>query len=439
MTESIWRRSLRILVLVLLLLLSGILAWLLFSGSLYRTAIRVLEAGNADQEQRLAAYTAAEEQKAGEIGALRESGLEKDRQIEALTEASGEKDRQIAALTAQGEELRAELTALRIQFAAASAPLDYQEALRREAPQAALRSLVIPSSPDQSEERKRALLRPLLETACLESDTAHSREGRPCFQIRSAEGQLLGSVAFESRGTDEEGIPVWAAAEEQFDFTGCFKTVSLTLPPDYALYLGDQLLGPEWIRESGIGYAGFAAAAEDFEGLPTQVRYETPPFLGDPGLRILDEKGRELSADELREEVFLDRCPEDVKAQIEAFLPGFVDLYVHFSADIRDSAYYYYSRLSPLVLQPDSPLFLRMRAAFEGFGYSGARGAEVQSVTLHYVTELGGGRYAANLSYVTLITGHSSSFDPVEDELRILLILRQTEDGQLLAEALYFL
>ena len=142
--------------------------------------------------------------------------------------------------------------------------------------------------------------------------------------------------------------------------------------------------------------------------------------------------------EELREEVFLDRCPQDVREQIEAFLPGFLDLYVHFSADIRDSASYYYSRLSPLVL-PDSPLYSRMRAAFEGFGYSGARGAELQDVTLHYAADLGGGRYAANLSYVTLITGHSGAYPPVEDELRILLILRQTETGQLLAEALYFL
>ena len=439
MTESIWRKSLRILVLVLLLLLSGILAWLLFSGSLYRTAIRALEAGNADQRQRMAAYHAWQEQKDGEIAALRASDLEKEQEWEALTEASGEKDRQIAALTAESEERSAELTALRIRFSAASAPLNYQEALRQNPPEAALRALVLPSSPDQSEERKRAMLRPLLESACLLADAEQSREDRPCFQIRSAEGQLLGSVAFESRQRDEEGIPLWTVAEEQFDFSRCFRTTSLLLPSDYSVALGDQLLGPEWIRESDVGYASFAAAAEDFEGLPSLVRYETPPFLGEPALHVYNEQGQELPLEQLREEVFLDRCPEELRAQIEEFLPGFLDLYVRFSADIKDSAYYYYSRLSPMVVQPDSPLFLRMRAAFEGFGYSGARGAELQSVTLHYVADLGGGRYAANLSYVTLITGYSGAYPPMEDELRILLILRHTEDGQLLAEALYFL
>ena len=228
-------------------------------------------------------------------------------------------------------------------------------------------------------------------------------------------------------------------AGEQFDFSGCFRTASLLLPPDYSVSLGGRLLGPEWIRETDVGYASFAAAAEDFEDLPSLVRYETPPFLGESALRFYNEQGKELSPEDLREEVFLDRCPQDVRAQIEEFLPGFLDLYIHFSADIKDSAYYYYSRLSPMVVQPESPLFLRMRAAFEGFGYSGARGAELQSVTLHHVTDLGGGRYAANLNYVTLITGHSSAFDPVEDELHILLILRQADDGQLLAEALYFL
>ena len=439
MTESIWRRGLRILMLVLLLLFTGILAWLLYSGSLYRAAIRLLEAGSADQKQRIAAYDAAQEQKVGEIGLLLEEEAEKARQIEALIETAGERDRQIAALTAQAEEQSARLLDLRIRFSAAAAPLDYQEVLRREAPEAALRALVIPFSADQSEAEKRAVLSPLLATAYLETDGENSREDRPSCLIRAADGQLLGSVSFESSGTDDEGIPRWTVAEEHFDFTGCFRTASLVLPSDYRVALGDRLLGPEWIRESDIGYACFAAAYEDFDGLPSLVRYETPPFLGEPALRFYDEQGQELPLEQLREEVFLDRCPADVRAQIEAFLPGFLDLYVHFSADIRNSAYYYYSLLSPMVLQPDSPLFQRMRAAFEGFGYSGARGAELQSVTLNYVTDLGGGRYAANLNYVTLITGHSGAYPPVEDELRILLILRQTEGGQFLAEALYFL
>ncbi len=439
MTESVWRKGLRLFILSLLLLLWGILVWLLLSGSLYRTAIRVLEAGNADQKRRIAAYTAAELQKDGELAALRAASAEQDLQIEALGQASQEKEQEIASLSAQSQTRSEQLLALRIRLSAASAPLDYQEALRQRPPEAALRALVIPASPEPGEAEKRAMLSPLLATAYLEADGENSREDLPSFRIRSAQGQLLGSVSFASSGTDEDGVPVWTVAGEQFDFSGCFRTASLLLPPDYRVTLGERTLGPEWIREEGIGYASFAAASEDFNGLPGLVRYETPPFLGEPALRFYNEQGRELSPEDLREEVFLDRCPGGVRAQIEDFLPGFLDLYVHFSADIRDSAYYYYSRLSPMVLQPDSPLFLRMRAAFEGFGFSGARGAELQSVTLHYVTDLGGGRYAANLNYVTLITGHSGAYPPVEDDLHILLILRQTDDGQLLAEALYFL
>jgi len=439
MTDGKWHKALRVLVLVLLLLFAAILIWLLASGSLYHTAIRLLETGSADQRLRIASYTASAEQKDRELEAQRELSAGQDQQIEALLALSREQDAQIAALTAQRDKQSEQLRVLRTRLSALSASLDYQEALRQSTPEAALQALVIPSSPDQSEERKRALLRPLLETAHLEADGETGTEDRPRFLIRAKDGQLLGSVVFESSTADEDGIPLWAVAEEQFDFSGCFRTASLLLPSDYSVALGDQLLGPEWIRESGIGYASFAAAAEDFEDLPSLVRYETPPFLGEPALRFYNEQGRELPIEDLREEVFLDRCPVDVREQIEAFLPGFLDLYVHFSADINSSAYYYYSMLAPLVLQPDSPLFQRMRAAFEGFGYSGARGAELQSVTLHYVTELGSGRYAANLNYVTLITGHSSAYPPVEDDLHILLILRQTEDGRILAEALYFL
>ena len=80
-----------------------------------------------------------------------------------------------------------------------------------------------------------------------------------------------------------------------------------------------------------------------------------------------------------------------------------------------------------------------MRDAFEGFGYSAARKADYQSFQVHWICDLGEGRYAVDLNYLTLVTGHSSAFEPVEDDLHVLLILKENEKGQLLAEAFYYL
>ena len=158
------------------------------------------------------------------------------------------------------------------------------------------------------------------------------------------------------------------------------------------------------------------------------VRRVAPPSAG----------GQELPAEDLREEVFRDRCSAEVREQIEDFLPGFVELYLLFSADIQESAQLYYSQLKLLVV-PDSPLHFRLRDAFEGLGYSAARGAQLKSVTVNCVMDLGDGRYAVDLNYLSMVTGHSSALGPMEDELHLLLILVLTEDGRLLAEALYYL
>ena len=428
----------RILVAFLLVLLIGGTAFLLYNGSISKAAIQALEADNESQRQSIASLTAGKDQKDLQIQALSEESAEKDRQLQALTDEVAEKDRQLQGLSAENGEKAGQLAELKARLSAANAPLNYQAALRESVPAAALQALELPEGLEQSEEMKSSLLAALFRTAYLEADPDSSREDRLCFTVHASDGQLLGSVAFAPAGTDEDGTPLWTAAEERFDFSRCFRTTSVTVPPDYTVYLGEQLLGEEWIREEGIPYAAFEACAEDFEGLPTLLRYETPPFLGEPALRILDEQGRELPAEDLREERFRDRCPAEVREKIEAFLPDFVELYLRFSADIKESARYYYNQLVPLV-RVDSPLALRMKAAFEGLGYSAARAVELESVTVNCVTDLGGGRYAVDLNYLSMVTGHSSAFAPVEDELHILLIVTVTEDGQVLAEGLYYL
>ena len=185
---------------------------------------------------------------------------------------------------------------------------------------------------------------------------AGTREDHLAYRIWSADGQLLGSVAFEPVAGEGSALPVWTAVDERFDFSACFKTSSLVVPADYQVYLGTMPLGPEWIREEGLPYQSFADITEPIPGLPVLVRYETPPFLGEPALWVVNEKGEQLRAEDLNEGLFLDRCPEEIRGQIEEFLPDFVNLYVLFSADIRDSAGYYYGQLKPMVL-PDSPLY----------------------------------------------------------------------------------
>lgn len=456
----------RILVLLLVLLLIAALCFGLYSGYFSQLALQAkLDEGarlqesilalrdeNAQKDAQIEARGAESVEKDAEIQRLAGEGAEKDAQIDALGTESAERDarlREVEAELAQKDARIQEIEAgiaekdvqiqeLTGQLDAAMAPLLYQDAIRETVPAAAMEALQLPEELEQSEEMKASLLSSLFQGASLGADPAGTREDHLAYRIWAADGQLLGSVAFEPAAQEGSDLPVWTATDERFDFSACFKTTSLVVPADYQVYLGTTPLGPEWIREEDLPYQSFADITDTIEGLPVLVRYETPPFLGDPALWVVNEKGEEIWAEDLSEDLFLDRCPEEIRGQIEAFLPDFVNLFVLFSADIRDSAGYYYGQLKPMVL-PDSPLYQRLHDAFEGLGYSAARKAELKSVTVHCVTELGDGRYAVNFNYLTDVTGHSSSFDPVEDDLHMLLILVRTEDGRFLAEALYYL
>ena len=310
---------------------------------------------------------------------------------------------------------------------------DYKEALGETVPASALRALDSVDAQVQSEEEKGAWIQALLRDAELNKDSSQSWEERQVYSIQAADGQKLGTVVFEPVDTAEFRMPVWGVTEESFDFSAYYHSTGITVPADYQVYLGQRLLGPESVAEEGIPFTLLAECYLHYDNLPTMVRYETPSFVGEVPLRVFDGQGREVPAEQLTEEAFLDSCPDAVRQQVDDFVPQFLELYVRFSADIKDSARYYYNQLTPLV-QPGSQLAQRMKLAFEGFGYSATKAVELESVTINRITDLGAGLYLADISYTTQVTGHQGAV-PVND--RILLVLR-TVNGKLLADALYY-
>ena len=311
-----------------------------------------------------------------------------------------------------------------------------QESLRASVPAAAFRDLAMPGSLEQSEALKADFLAGLFREAELQKDLVNTREYHRIYRVKAADGQILGSVVFEPVDKGSFGLPEWEMVEEHYDFSSYYRSTGVVVPSDYRVFLDETELGSDCIRETGIPYESLAPLAEDYR-LPFLVRYETPPFLGQPALRVLNEKGEELALEQLTEEVFLDRCPEEVSAKIEEFLPVFLDLYSHFSADIQNSARMYYNQLIPMVV-PNSELHSRMDQAFEGFGYSATRDDELLGVETDRIVVLGNGRYAVELRYTEEITGSDREVGPVQRENHIFLVLLLSGE-ELLAEALYYL
>lgn len=311
----------------------------------------------------------------------------------------------------------------------------YAETLRSRVPDSALHALDDLDPLVMSEEDRTDFIRSLLQDSELKKLPGESREDYLVYQVKAADGQPLGTVVFEPVARTKYNLPVWSQVSDSFDFSAYYTTLGVTVPSDYRVYLGDLLLGADRIVERDIPYSILADYYESFPELPTMVRYETVPFVGEGKLRVLDRDGREIEADQLTEEAFLDRCPEEIREKAEVFVPEFIELYVYFSSDLNGSAHYYFDQLRPYILQ-DSELFVRLRQAFEGLGYNlQIRTVSLESVELNRIIPLEKDRYLVDLHYTTVIGTRGN--DPTETDDHVLLVLADV-DGKLLADALYF-
>ena len=284
-------------------------------------------------------------------------------------------------------------------------------------------------SPEEAE----AVIRPLLADSRLVKDPTRSVDDELLvYQIVGADKTRLGEVCFSVTGTRQFGLPIWEKTAASFDFHSYYATTQCVVPADYQVYLGNKLLGPECIVESGIPYQALEECYLHYENLPTMVRYEGGPFLGDVKLRICDPGGRELSEEELTESVFLDNCPAAEREAVVAFVDEFLPLYVFYSADVNRSAIHYYTQVYALSV-PGSELRTRLSQALGSFGYSNTKALTIQSVDWNAVTDFGGGRYLADVSYTSDITGLHGQVSST-DHVRIVILFY---DGRLLADALY--
>ena len=311
---------------------------------------------------------------------------------------------------------------------------EYEGSLREAPSKAAVSALDDIDSRILSDEAKEAWLQQQLAEIQLSKDASLSREDHQVYRIRDAAGEQLGSVSFEPVAQGKYSLPVWGVTEEKFDFSASYRTEEITVPSDYSVFLGEYPLDKRCIAEKNIPYALLEECYLHYKDLPTMVRYETPPFVGEASLRVLDGEGKELRQEDLSEEAFLDRCSPEIREKAEEFIPKFIDLYVLYSADIEDSYRFYFYQLRPLV-QPDSPLYTRLRMAFEGLGYTATKDVSLDQVDINRITDLGKDRYLVDVSYSTTVTGSEGPI-PMEDHILLVLI---DNDGTLLADALYYL
>lgn len=237
-----------------------------------------------------------------------------------------------------------------------------------------------------------------------------SEDGSAHYSLRCG-GNAFGDVTLvEDHSYDDSvrfGMLPWKVESESFDFQGLYSTIEIVVPRTYSVYLHELLLGSEYIVEENIPYDVLANYYDEFDGLPSKVRYRFENAIGPIYPSIYDENGVRFIVDPNRDDAqFITACSEDELARLAEFTAGFVVNYLKYTSGVLDPTYGY-QQLQPYLL-PDGDLDVRMRDARDGLSWAHTTSVKVNSAMLNSAIALGDGYYLCDItsSATTYAIGH---------------------------------
>ena len=257
----------------------------------------------------------------------------------------------------------------------------------------------------QSEERCREIISEAVTGGITYAKkTSECTENRLVYVLRSG-GKVIGSLTMETTAEDRFGFAVWEVTGNEFDMSFLMgQSMTVTVPEDFPVYLGDVLLDSSYIIQDDIRFDELKSFYEDYDIL-TLVTYEAGPVLGDAALRVEDRSGQEIVIDENTDyTLFLNNCTEAETEKLEDYGREFLKRYIAFTGSAFKSSEKSYQELMNYVV-PDSELANRMALALEGLEWAQSRGDELVEVTFNHLISLGGGRYLCDVTYQVDTTG----------------------------------
>lgn len=203
------------------------------------------------------------------------------------------------------------------------------------------------------------------------------------------------------------GMLPWKVESEEFDFNALYSSVEIVVPRTYEVYLNDVLLGAEYIVEEGIKYDVLAEYYDEFENLPSKVRYKFDNAIGSLEFTVRDEYGEVVVIDETQDDSqFINPCSEEEMDRLGEFAAGFVVNYLKYISGVTDPMYGY-GKLLPYMVE-GADLDQRMKNSMDGLSWAHTSSCVVNSVVLNSALSLGDGFYMCDISSnaTTFAIGH---------------------------------
>lgn len=273
-------------------------------------------------------------------------------------------------------------------------------------------------------------------------------EGHAVYALR-CNGKTFGTVTLvEDREAEPEidvkafpwrllpwSLKPWKVESEEFDFRGLYSSVEAVVPRSFSVWLNGTRLGTQYIVEEGIPFDSLAEYYDDYEGLPTKVRYRFDNAIGRLVPEIRDEDGEIFSLDRGRDDSqFIKPCSEAELKRLADFAAGFVVNYLKYTSGAIDPTYGY-KKLTPYLL-PGAALDERMKGAIDGQSWAHTDSVSVDSSTLNSALSLGDGCYVLDISADTTTFVHGKGEIKNTNNMRVMCV-KKNDDIRAISLELY--
>ena len=247
--------------------------------------------------------------------------------------------------------------------------------------------------------------------------------------------KVIGKVTLmeDSSQADQvkHGMLPWIVTAEEFDFSGLYSSVEVTVPDNYTVTLNGVELGEEYIVGEPIPFSLLEDYYGSYDQLPVMVTYRADHLFGQIEPVVYDSNGNVFQVDETRgEEQFLNNCSDEVLERLTDFTERFAERYQYYMAAVGDDpATVYADRLSGYILK-GSDLEFRMKAAQDGLFYAHSNSMRVNETTLNSAVSFGGGVYLCDFSSDFTVWGRNGEEDQ-ENHMRMIVVDVRGDMGDL--------
>ena len=284
----------------------------------------------------------------------------------------------------------------------------------------------------QSEEDAYALIESLFKGDLRYSkNSVESTDDRLVYAIFS-DKRMLGTMVLSRSGDGADTI--WTVSDESFEFTDLINSAEIVAPSEWQISCNGNVLGEEFIAETGIRYPSMEEAYDYGFNLPRLVRYEIGNYIGEAEIDAVDADGNEAQLqNDPAAYTLSDRCTADERERMEDFTRRLLPLYIEFMSNTNHNAYDNYIRVHPYLL-PGSDLESRFYNAIGGQVYSHSKGDYLHDVVVHGVFELSEGKFLIDVDYMVDTTGNAGT---IENEAGMLIVAEDQGASGIFASELF--